>query len=249
MFEFSKLNKIFLDAELPVDLRAKLESTTTETSAVETEKIIYPDPGIERDVYECPAPAMSPYGEPNLFQNAEFMELLTRMQKTSSGVPSGNILEHMKNDSFIFGEQQPYQMRPPVMPDTKMTKLLKSKLHIGLLAILTYSFINSGYSCNVFLIFLVWEMVEMFVLKQYENKSGGVMNILFLLSGVSPAKLNVFFKWIEIGKRVLRDVAIFLFFFVISHICCGGKVEPDSSEPKIEQSVETTYIDEFGVEF
>lgn len=180
------------------------------------------------------------------------MELLTRLQQSPPGAANGGMSDPLLNGDFLFGGAAGLgQPKPPPVPDTALTKFLKSKLHIGLLAILTYCFINAGYSCNVFLIFLVWEMVEMFILKQYENKSGGILNILFLVSGVSPAKLNVFFKWFEIVKRVLRDVAIFLFFFVISHILSGGSVEPDSPQPIIDTLVEevATHIDEFGVEF
>lgn len=214
-------------------MRQNETTATTPASDSLADKIIYPDPEIERDVYESPSFTNNPYAEPSAFQNREFMELLTNLQQQQqpgSGIgPNPNdIITQMMMTDDLFGGGARSASKVNEAPETKVTKLLKSKIHIGLLAILTYTFINLGYSCNVFLIFLIWEMVEMFILKQYENKSGGILSIVFMLSGISPAKLNVFMKWFQIINRVLRDVAIFLFFFVVSHICCGGNVAPDA---------------------
>lgn len=243
-----------LDAELPAELRQN-ETMTTTTAASDSlaDKIIYPDPEIERDVYESPSFTNNPYAEPSAFQNREFMELLTNLQQQQqpgSGIgPNPNdIITQMMMSDDLFGGGARSAAKLNETTETKVTKLLKSKIHIGLLAILTYTFINLGYSCNVFLIFLIWEMVEMFILKQYENKSGGMLSIVFMLSGISPAKLNVFMKWFQIINRVLRDVAIFLFFFVVSHICCGGNVALDAiTVPiKVENTIsDEMYADEF----
>lgn len=90
----------------------------------------------------------------------------------------------------------------------------------------------------------------MFILKQYENKSGSLLSIVFMFSGISPAKLNVFMKWFQIINRVLRDVAIFIFFFVLSHICYGSRYEPTTSAPIAENRVAVDpFVDEFGMEF
>lgn len=242
-----------LDAELPAELRQN--ETASPASESPSEKVIYPDPEIELDVYESPSFTNNPFAEPNAFQNQEFMELLTNLQQQQSnsgmGTNPNDIVTQMMMADNLFGggvARPASTSRINEQPETKVTKLLKSKIHIGLLAILTYTFISLGYSCNVFLIFLIWEMVEMFILKQYENKSGGILSILFMLSGISPAKLNVFFKWFQIINRVLRDVAIFLFFFVVSHICCGGNSTPDAVAVPIK--VENTIDDElFADEF
>lgn len=109
--------------------------------------------------------------------------------------------------------------QPPPIPETKLQKFLKSKIHIGFLSVFTYLFITiAEVPCNVFLIFLLWEVVEIFLLRQHETNSGGLINILCMLAGIPATKVNVVLKWIQLVNKVLRDVAIFLFFFVISHI-------------------------------
>lgn len=108
----------------------------------------------------------------------------------------------------------------PKVPETRLQKFLKTKLHIGILSILTYLLITlTSLHCNVFLIFLIWEITEIFLLRQHENNPNGIVNILFMLAGTSPAKINILLKWIQLLNKVLRDVAIFIFFFVLIHIC------------------------------
>lgn len=117
----------------------------------------------------------------------------------------------------LFGTQQ--QQQTPKQPDTVLTKILKSKIHIALLAILTYILITvAPYSSNVFLLFLLWEIVEMFILKEYETNGNGLVSAFCIMAGMSPVKLNVAIKWIQLINKVLRDIAIFLFFFILSHI-------------------------------
>lgn len=270
---------IYSDAELPAELRANVPDADADLSptATESEKVIYPDPEIERDVY-VPSTQMSNNSLLNdgadPMQSPEFRELLAQLQQAQQAGggagPNSFMTDAMMNGDFLaFANATAQQSRgglgapgarpkPAPVPDTPIAKFLKSKLHIGLLAIMTYAFINVGYSCNVFLIFLLWEVIEMFALKQYETKSGNMLSLMLLLSGMPPAKLNVLLKWMEIGKRVLRDVAMFLFFFVLSHICCHSFDDGDidtrgTSEaiPKINNTIieDVPYVDEFGVEF
>lgn len=108
----------------------------------------------------------------------------------------------------------------PKVPDTPLQKFLNTKIHIALLAIFTYLLILlAPFHWNVFLIFLVWEVTEIFILRQHESTSNGIVNILFVLAGVSPTKMNVFLKWIQLLNKVLRDVALFMFVFIFMHIC------------------------------
>lgn len=108
----------------------------------------------------------------------------------------------------------------PKVPDTPLQKFLNTKIHIALLAMFTYSLILlAPFHWNVFLIFLLWEVAEIFILRQHESTSNGIVNIIFVLAGVSPAKMNVFLKWIQLLNKVLRDVALFMFVFIFMHIC------------------------------
>lgn len=123
------------------------------------------------------------------------------------------------NDPLLAGLFGAQSAQTPVTPETRLRKFLNSKIHIAALSILTYALINMApFACNVFLIFLLWEIVEIFILRQHQTNANGFANVVFMMAGVSPTKINVFFKWIQLVNKVLRDIAIFLFFFVSSHI-------------------------------
>lgn len=166
------------------------------------------------------------------------MELLNSLQGTEGGMPNGPFGAGGMNDfaafstafgssgnmqadplfASLFGAQQ-QQQQTPKPPDSFLTKILKSKIHIAFLAILTYILINvAPFTSNVFLLFLLWEIVEMFILKEHETNSNGLVSAMCLMAGMSPVKLNIFLKWIQLINKVLRDIAIFLFFFIISYI-------------------------------
>lgn len=103
---------------------------------------------------------------------------------------------------------------------SKLQSFLQSKIHISLLVIFTYGLIVTGIwpTDNVFLLFLLWELAEIFVLRTYEVKHTSIFSMLFLLAGIPPAHSTVVLKWFELVNKVLRDVAIFVFFFVCVHI-------------------------------
>lgn len=193
------------------------------------ERIIYPDPEDERDVYVKPTPIAPQFGDPNAIDPREFQDFISLLQQNSeNGSYSSNFNDFsaFANLGAMPGAESPFSgmpssnvQQPAQIPETKLQKFLKPKIHIGLLSVLTYLFITmSGMPCNVFLIFLLWEVVEIFLLRQHETNSGGFIYILCMLAGIPAIKVNIALKWIQLINKVLRDVAIFLFFFVISHI-------------------------------
>lgn len=160
----------------------------------------------------------------------QFFELFNSLhQQQNSENASGNLNNFAAFAQFgnfdgstglnpLFGNVNNHES--PKVPETRVQKFLKSKIHIGLLAIFTYLLILiAPFRWNLFLIFLTWEIAEIFILRQYESNSNGMINILFMLAGMSPTKVNVFIKWIQLLNKVFRDVALFMFFFVIAHLC------------------------------
>lgn len=206
--------------------------------------MIYPDPEDERDVYVPSSltttltTANSRAGiESSPFDDPQFMELLTNLQQSNGTAGTGfnagmsgpnelpnfssfsNFDSAFQNDPLLAGLLANAGGAPQKQPESQFKKFLKLKVHIALLSIFTYLLINMApFSCNVFLIFLLWEIVEIFILRQHETNPNSFMNIVFMLVGVSPAKVNVLIKWFQLINKVLRDVAIFLFFFILSHI-------------------------------
>lgn len=193
------------------------------------ERVIYPDPEIERDVYVRPAPnptseLHSMFGVNSLTEQQHFMDLLNTMRQEQANNPDAGAggafppFGDMDGASAFFSNMNANDS--PKVEETRLQKYLKTKIHIGLLSILTYLLINlTSYHCNAFIIFLVWEIIEMFLLRQHENSGNGIANMIFMVAGMSPTKMNMVLKWIQLLNKVLRDVAIFVFFFVITHIC------------------------------
>lgn len=206
--------------------------------------MIYPDPEIERDVYVPHSTAPFP---PELLRDMDgfgatddqrqFFELfnsLTQQQQQqqqntgNAGINAssfaafaqfGNNFDGNATPNMFFGNLNSNSESSPKVPDTPLQKFLNTKIHIALLAMFTYLFILSvPFHWNIFLIFLAWEVAEIFILRQHESTSNGMVNVLFVLVGVSPAKMNVFLKWIQLLNKVLRDVALFMFVFIIMHI-------------------------------
>lgn len=198
--------------------------------------MIYPDPEIERDVYIPQAQQLPPelFGDIDAMgsfdDQKQFFELLSTLQQQGGGGGQSNANANTFAAFAQFGGGADGGANPffanlntndsPKVPETRLQKFFNTKIHIGLLAIMTYLFIlYTSFHWNVFLVFLVWEIAEIFILGQHESNPNGIINILFMFAGISPSKVNIALKWIQLLNKVLRDVALFMFFFVLSHVC------------------------------
>lgn len=199
---------------------------------------MYPDPEDERDVFvpqsmpnvpsQIPPEFFGMNGGPNAFnEQQQFFELFNTLQQQQGGpslFSNMNDMNAFAQFSSFGGGDGPNPFAPNTddsekPPESRLSKFLKTKIHIGLLSIFTYLLIVlAPFHCNVFLIFLLWEITEILLLRQHQTSSGGFVNVVFMLGGVSPNKVNVVMKWIQLVNKVLRDVAIFIFFFVLSHL-------------------------------
>lgn len=198
--------------------------------------MIYPDPEIERDVY---VPQSMPPFPAEIFADVngmggsfddqkQFFELINTLQQQGGGqtnAGAGSFAAFAQFGNVDGGGPNPFfanlnTNESPKVPETQLQKFLNTKIHIGLLAILTYLFVlYTPFHWNVFLVFLVWEIAEIFILGQHETNPNGIINVLFMLAGISPTKVNIALKWIQLLNKLFRDVALFMFFFVLSHVC------------------------------
>lgn len=217
--------------------------TESDSQPNEQAKTIYPDPEIERDVY---VPHSTTPFPPELLRDVDglgsiddqrqFFELFNSLNQQqqqnqqstgNAGINANTFAAFAQFGNSFDGNAAPNMFfanlnnsESPKVPDTPLQKFLNTKIHIALLAILTYLFIlSTPFHWNVFLVFLGWEVAEIFILRQHESSSNGIVNVLFVLAGVSPTKMNVFLKWIQLLNKVLRDVALFMFVFIFMHIC------------------------------
>lgn len=118
-------------------------------------------------------------------------------------------------------QNSPSPSTPNQMPYTsKMTKFLRTKIHFAVLAILTYVMVATDTLIirNIFLMFLLWEAAEVFLLKTYEVNKTSFVGILFMLGGIPAIHSTAIIKFMETAVKILNDVAVFVFYFVVSHL-------------------------------
>lgn len=158
---------------------------------------------MERDVYEAPT------GLVGFEQESDIFELLKTMQGGSGGQPFG----------------QSAQPQPPPIPETPISKFIRSKTPIVLLALIVYALFAANLDFlvggAVFSSLIVWEIFEFFVttfvLKQ-PPQQGGLVNLLFVFGGVSQEKAQIILKLLGLANKIMRDIAIFMFTFVMLHL-------------------------------
>lgn len=189
--------------------------------------VIYPDPEIERDVYVprasiFPTEVIGETNEINAFDDQrQFFELLSTLQQQNAG-QSETFAQIGFWDGIGSGGSSSFFANArecPKVPETRLQKFLSTKINIAALAVITHLLIIlAPFNWNVFLIFLGWEIAEIFILRQHESNPNGIVNMLFMLAGISPNKINIVLKWVQLLNKVLRDVAIFMFFFILCHV-------------------------------
>lgn len=162
-------------------------------------------------------------------------DIFSLFQGMQGGMPAGsaagdNPLFSMMAGMQSFGtlggdgaQQRSQSTSPsatPAAPTSIITKILQSKVHISAIAIITYllAVTDVAFRTHVFTLFLLWEVVELFFLKAYEKNQTSYLGIVFMVSGIPSEHSTVVMKWLSTIRRILKDVAIFVFFFVVSHL-------------------------------
>lgn len=164
---------------------------------------VYPDPEMERDVYEAPT-SLAGFNP----ESEDIFQLLKTMQGPNGPQPFG----------------QSTQPQAPPVPETPVTKFIRSKTPVVLLALIVYTLfaLNLDFLVGgaVFSSLIAWEIFEFlittFVIKQPQQ--GGIVTILFAFGGVSQEKAQIILKLLGLFNKVLRDIAIFMFTFVVLHL-------------------------------
>lgn len=169
---------------------------------------IFPDPELERDVFV----------ESTHADNQDIFELLRGM-----------------NQNPNLGSATLHEQRPEV-PETFVIKLIKSKLPIVFIAIIVYLLFakDAEYlvGSSVFTVLLGWEVLEFVLMGEaaYRGASAraNYLGILFVLGGVPQKTSAIVIRALDILNKVLRDVAIFIFIFVLTHLAWSYFVIKDS---------------------
>lgn len=163
---------------------------------------IYPDPDMERDIYEAPMSAMG--FDPN---SQDIFEMLKTMQGSPLPFP------------------QTAQPTAPPAPETPVSKFIRSKVPIVLLAVAVYMIFALGFDFlvggSVFSSLILWEIFEFFIttfIIKSPVQQGGLVNVIFMFGGITQQQTQVILKLLGLANKIIRDIAIFMFTFVMLHL-------------------------------
>lgn len=173
-----------------------------EDFTVKPPEVIYPDPEVERDEYlqpeRQPFATALPRGFP--LANDDIFSLLN--------LPSGP-------------DQSGSMPTQHSVPETAVVKFLRTRIHLAMMAVAIYMLFATDQQyligSNVFILLLGWEIVEVFLLKTYEPRTS-FLDVVFLLGGISKKYSQIILKFTQTINKVMKDVAFFVFFFVLTHL-------------------------------
>lgn len=190
--------------------------------------VFYPDPEVERDVYEAPV-SLSNVN----YESQDIFELLKTMQGTNPMLA------------------QPAPPSSPPVPESSLSKFISSKIPILLLALIVYvlfaldlQFVLGG---TVFSSLIVWEILEFFlttfVIKKPEQQ-GGLVNLLFIFGGISQTKTKIILRILGLANKLVKDIAIFMFTFVIMHLFWCFVIAGESMKAILDKDFSQLFRDE-----
>lgn len=194
--------------------------------ANEPTPIIYPDPEDERMEFINP-PVGSllssgglDFGGPNgltgVGQNGDILQLLNSITQAQAGAG-------MSGPGM--GPPGTAGTRPAPRSNSRFARILRSKIHLIVASIAVYLLFATGNESyiggNVFLPLLAWELLEIVMFGASETGAAGgqqLLGIVFLLGGIPIKTSQTIMKLLNTVNKVLKDVAFFMFFFVLTHL-------------------------------
>lgn len=194
------------------------------------DKIIYPDPENEQWEYIQPPQEHnrnSSFPDMDLDSGNLFSFLDAGMASNISDPTSIPNIEHLAQ---LFTSSNFQQNTPQSSNHSHPVQFLQYKLHIILMAIVTYIVFYTGnekYVCySVLFPLLLWELTEMFILKTYPKPHPSfLINILLMFVKLPQTYSNLILKTIETFNKVFNDVGYFMFCFCLIHVVlvwCNG---------------------------
>lgn len=128
--------------------------------------------------------------------------------------------------SFGGPGQPPTQ---PELPDNLIVKLIRTRIPIILVAIGVFILFHTQHSHvlagNVLLSLLLWETVELFLLKFYGklNAKRSKITIVLSLFNVPQHLVDRCLTMLGMVHKIIQDFSVFMFIFVFLHYAWGYK--------------------------
>uniref|UniRef100_A0A182Y8F3 Calcium signal-modulating cyclophilin ligand n=1 Tax=Anopheles stephensi TaxID=30069 RepID=A0A182Y8F3_ANOST len=164
--------------------------------------------------------AMSGVGGAGMGQNGDIFQLLNtlnRAQTNGGGLLGGGM------ENTTASQRSSASNRTPVQSNAWYARAFRSKVHLVVASIVAYLLFATGNESfiggNVFLPLLAWELIELLTIGTVEPAGGQkLLGIVFMLGGIPMKTSQTIMKLMNTVNKVLKDVAFFMFFFVLTHL-------------------------------
>ena len=129
------------------------------------------------------------------------------------------------------GPQQPRQPPVPETPDNLIVKLIRTRIPIVLVAVSVFILFQTQQahllSGNVLLSLLLWETVELFLLKFYGklNAKRSKITIVLSLFNVPQELVDRCLTMMGMVHKIIQDFSVFMFIFVFLHYAWPGTTD------------------------
>lgn len=153
-------------------------------------------------------------------QNGDIFHLLNTLNQaqTNGGLLGGGM------GRGTASQRSSAPNRPtPVQNNSWYARAIRSKVHLVVASIVAYLLFATGNESfiggNVFLPLLAWELIELLTIGTVEPAGGQkLLGIVFMLGGIPMKTSQTIMKLMNTANKVLKDVAFFMFFFVLTHL-------------------------------
>lgn len=122
------------------------------------------------------------------------------------------------------GSSFPQQQQAHVeVPDNLVVKLIRTRIPIACVALAVFFMFHTHrahlLSGNVLLSLLLWETVELFLLKYYNklNQKRSGITLVLTLFNVPPHLVDRGLKMLGMLHKIIQDFSVFMFIFVLLH--------------------------------
>jgi hypothetical protein len=191
---------------------------------------IYPDPELERDTFESAMPVA--FAANGGLPNQDVFELLKSMQQNRT----------------VQGASTQQQQQQQKTPETPFSRLVRSKVPVISIALLVYTLhalnLERFVGHSVFSMLVVWEIFEFFMTAFIIREPVPQNQIFVLLSmflGLNPARIQQILKLFGLFHKILRDLAIFVFTFVLLHLAYSFGFKGESLNEILDKDFTTMF--------
>lgn len=187
----------------------------------EGEPIIYPDPDTEPILTEQPQLRHPPMMN-NLFGTEGGGEFPAMGDENMAHIMQSLLanLGSAQGGGGMAGSPQEPQVE---VPDNLIVKLIRTRIPIAIIAVCVFFMFHTGaghlLSNNVLLSLLLWEVVELFLLRLFNKLNQKRSKITFVLAlfNVPPHLVDRCLTMLGMFNKVVQDFSVFMFIFCFLH--------------------------------